>query len=45
MCVLCLDRASSRCSALAFALGAGEVFPVNVELFGLRNWHVLTDEF
>jgi hypothetical protein len=45
VCVLCLGRASSRCSALAFALCAGEVFLVNVKLFGLRNWHVLTDEF
>lgn len=45
VCVPCLDRALSRCSALAFALCAGEVFLVNVKLFGLRNWHVLTDEF
>jgi hypothetical protein len=44
VCVLCLGRASSRCSALAFALCADEVFLVNVKLFGFRNGHMLTDE-
>jgi hypothetical protein len=30
---------------VSVALCASEVFLVNVKLFGLRNWHVLTDEF
>lgn len=45
VCVLRSDRASSRCSALAFVLCAGELFLVYVKLFGLRDWHVLKDEF
>ena len=44
VCVLYLDRASTKCSALAFALSVGEVFLVDVKRFGLRSWHVLTDE-
>lgn len=45
LCVLRSGRASSRCSALAFVLCADELFLVYVKLFGLRDWHVLKDEF
>lgn len=42
--VPCLNRASAKYSALTFAANVGNAFLGDVKLFGLRVWHVLTDE-